>query len=342
MIYGITLAASFALAALLTPLVRKVTILSQIVDRPGPRKIHSVSTPLLGGLAVYGSFALTVIGLWFLGYINDGRISLRSIYVLLLSGAVLMIGGYLDDRYQLKPVQQFIFPLLAVVLVIFSGIRVQFVTNPLGGILHIPALFGLVVAFLWLLGMSYTTKFLDGLDGLTSGITAIGAIVIFFVSLLWDVPGSATSYLALSLAGSCLGFLIFNWHPAKIFLGEGGSVFCGFVLGVLSIISGSKIATALLVMGIPILDVAWVIIRRVWQGSSPTVADRKHLHFRLFDAGLSHRQVVILLYLLTASFGSVSLLLSSGGKIVALVAMLGVMVALAGVVVMLYRKKLLQ
>ena len=339
MIHGITLVASFALAALLTPLVRKMAISFQVVDRPGPRKIHSTPTPLLGGLAVYGSFTLTVIGLWFFGYVKDGRISLSSIYVLLVSGAVLMIGGYLDDRYQLKPVQQFIFPLLAVIFVIASGIRVQFVTNPLGGILHIPALLGLVVAFLWLLGMSYTTKFLDGLDGLTSGITAIGSIAIFFVSLLWDVPGSATSYLALALAGSCLGFLVFNWHPAKIFLGEGGSVFCGFVLGVLSIISGSKIATALLVMGIPILDVAWVIIRRMWQGSSPTVADRKHLHFRLFDAGLSHRQVVILLYLLTASFGSVSLLLSSGGKVMALAAMVGVMIVLAGIVVVLYKKR---
>jgi len=232
-----------------------------------------------------------------------------------------------------------VFPLLAVSVVLIGGISIRFMTNPLGGILHFSSVLGVILAFAWLLGMSYTTKFLDGLDGLTSGITAIGAIIIYVVSLYWDVQGSATSYLTLALAGSCLGFLIFNWHPAKIFLGEGGSVFCGFALGVLSIISGSKVATALLIMGIPILDVAWVIVRRVWQGSSPTVADRKHLHFRLFDAGLSHRQVVLVLYLVTATFGAASLFLSSGGKVMALAMLVIVMVILVTTVLLVYQKK---
>ena len=171
------------------------------------------------------------------------------------------------------------------------------------------------------------------------GVTAIGALVIFTVSLYWDVPSSGTSVLALILAGACLGFLIYNWHPAKIFLGEGGSVFCGFMLGVLAIISGSKIATALLIMGIPILDVIWVIIRRLWQGRSPVSADRKHLHFRLLDIGLSQRQAVIFLYFLTAAFGVTSLFLRSRGKLIALAVLAGIMVFLGLGLVVIYKKK---
>ena len=203
-----------------------------------------------------------------------------------------------------------------------------------------PDWLGVILAFLWLLGMIYTTKFLDGLDGLVAGVTTIGAIIIFIVSLYWDIPLSGTSILALILAGACLSFLIFNWHPAKIFLGEGGSIFCGFILGVLAIISGSKIATALLIMGIPILDVFWVIIRRIWQGKSPAQADSKHLHFRLLDIGLSQPQAVIFLYFLTASFGITSLFLHSKGKIIALAVLALFMVILAIGLVIIYKLKI--
>lgn len=339
MMYIIALLVSFALSAGLTPLIRFFAFRLSVVDQPGPRKVHAKPTPLLGGLAVYLAFLITVAIFWSRGLIIDGKISPTSIIALLTGGFVLMLGGYLDDKYNLKPRLQIIFPLVAIAVAIYGGITIRFVTNPLGGILDVPVIAGTIVAFIWLLGMVYTTKFLDGLDGLTTGISAIGAIIIYVVSLYWDVHDSGTSYLALILAGSCLGFLLYNWHPAKIFLGEGGSVFCGFALGALSIISGSKIATTLLVMGIPVLDVVWVIIRRVWQGKSPTMADRKHLHFRLFDAGLSHRQVVLLLYFLTASFGISSLYLSSSGKILALVTLSIVMIAIAGMLVLLYRTK---
>ena len=163
--------------------------------------------------------------------------------------------------------------------------------------------------------MIYTTKFLDGLDGLVSGIGTLGALILFIVSLFWDVPMSATSVLCLILAGALLGFLKYNFYPAKIFLGEAGSTFIGFMLGVLAIISGAKIATALLIMGIPVLDVIWVIIRRLISHKHFYAGDRKHFHFRLLDAGLSHRQAVLFLYALTLIFGSSSLFLQSQDKI---------------------------
>jgi len=276
---------------------------------------------------------------WSLGYIEDIKISATYLLAILVSGLILTIGGILDDIYNLKPWQQIIWPIISILLIITIGIKVEYVTNPLGGVLKFPYYLGLIFAFFWLLGMIYTTKVLDGLDGLVVGITTIGSIIIFIVSLYWDIPSSGTSFLALILAGSCLGFLIFNWHPAKIFLGESGSVFCGFLLGILSIISGSKIATALLIMGIPILDVFWVIIRRIWQKKSPTKADRKPLPFRLLDIGLNQKQAVIFLYTLTTAFGVTSLFLQSRGKVVALFILILFMIFLALSLVLIYKSK---
>ena len=325
---------------LLTPLVKRFSLRHGILDQPNqPRKKHARPVPLLGGVAIFLAFSLTTAVFWQLGVLQDGRILPLQIAGILLAGLVLMIGGYLDDRYNLSPSRQLLFPLVAVALALMSGIRISHVTNPFGGIAVFPAGFGIVVAGIWLLGMTYTTKFLDGLDGLTTGVTTIGAFAIFIVSLYWDVPQSGTSILALALAGACLGFLVYNWHPAKIFLGEGGSLFCGFLLGALAIISGSKIATTLLVMGVPILDGLWVILRRLWQRQSVARGDRKHLHFLLLDLGLSHRQTVALLFILTAAFGTTSFFLQTRGKIAALSLLFILTAALLLGALRLYQRK---
>lgn len=337
MFYFFPFFTALILALVFTPSVKFLAQNLKIVDLPAPRKIHQKPVPLLGGLAVFLAFSLTVIIFWRLGEIADAKISDAYILAILLGGLILMIGGFLDDWLNLKPWQQLIFPLLAILLILTAGIKITCISSPFGGILAIPAEFGVLTAFFWLLGLVYTTKVLDGLDGLVSGITVIGSLIIFIVSLSWDVPSSGTSVLALILAGAGSGFLFFNWQPAKIFLGEGGSVFCGFILGTLAIISGSKIATALLIMGIPILDVFWVISRRLWQGKSPASADNKHLHFRLLDLGLSHRQAVIFLYAVTAAFGLASLFLSSPGKLAALAVLVLFMLVLAGILVVKYK-----
>jgi UDP-GlcNAc:undecaprenyl-phosphate GlcNAc-1-phosphate transferase len=195
----------------------------------------------------------------------------------------------------------------------------QFVLFHWGGIPYKITLFADLFTFIWLMGMMYTTKFLDGLDGLVSGVTTIGAVMIFFVSLMADVAQPGTAMLAIIFAGACLGFLVWNFNPAKIFLGEGGSLFTGFILGVLSIIAGGKIATTLLIMGLPILDAAIVILRRLFsRPKSLVLADQKHLHFRLLDAGLSQRQAVLSLYFVTLAFGSSTLILKSEEKLFAL------------------------
>lgn len=329
MLYFETFIFAFIVTVVITPIVRKLAIKINILDYPtNRRKIHSRPIPLLGGLAIFLSFSALTLVYWYLGHLNDVKINNLFIISILGGGALLMIGGYLDDKFSLKPYQQFIFPLLATLTVLFGGITINFVTNPLGGIIKIPFVIGGLIAFVWIIGMIYTTKFLDGLDGLATGITLIGSLIIFIVSLFWDVRSSGTSLLTLILAGSCLGFLIFNFYPAKIFLGEGGSVFLGFILAVLSIISGSKIATALLVMGIPIMDAAWVIIQRKKQQRSIFSGDKNHLHFKFLEKGFSQPQTVLILYFITVVFGLSSLLLGTKGKILAMIIMVIVIYSL--------------
>jgi UDP-GlcNAc:undecaprenyl-phosphate GlcNAc-1-phosphate transferase len=297
----------------------------KIVDQPdGDRKIHARAVPLLGGLAIFAAFFIILY------FVHDklltGNLETRHWLGFFVGGIWLMIGGFLDDKYKLKPTKQIIWPILAIISIIVGGVEIEKITNPFGGYFYLGALSAVLIAF-WLLGMMYTTKLLDGLDGLVTGMTAIGAMVIFLFTMSAKYYQPDIGLAALILAAASLGFLFFNWHPAKIFLGEGGSLFLGYALGVLSIISGGKIAIALLVMGIPILDVAWTIIRRLVEGKNPfKFADRKHLHFRLLNIGLGVRKSVLFFYATSVIFGLAALFLQSKGKVLALAVLLFIMV----------------
>ncbi len=308
-------------------LARKLAQKWQILDYPRKeRKIHSQPIPLLGGVAIWLTILLFSSYLaFFTPYLISKYLPLRLLVGLWLAGGLLMLGGFLDDKYDLKPWAQLIWPLAAIILIIFLGLRVKYITNPFGGIIRFApfSLVSLLFTFFWLLGMSYTTKILDGLDGLVGGISFIGAAIIFFISLFVGpsiLP--EIGLLSLIFAGALLGFLFFNWHPASLFLGEGGSLFCGFFLGFLAIISGGKIAITLLIFSIPILDLLLVIFQRLKKGESPfSHADRKHLHFRLLKWGLSQPQAVFLLCFLSGLLGILGLFLKSEGRFFALLAL---------------------
>lgn len=308
------------LAVGLTFLVWKLAGKLNIVDRPdSERKFHQGNIPLLGGLAVF--FAFFIVLFIFRDKLLTGDLRPEHWLGFFIGACWLMLGGFLDDKYDLKPAWQFVFPVLAIASVIAGGVQIEKMTNPFGGYLYLGSASAIIIVF-WLLGMMYTTKLLDGLDGLVTGLTAIGSLVIFLFTLTSKYYQPDISLAALVLAGASIGFLFFNWHPAKIFLGEGGSLFLGYALGVLAIISGGKIAIALLVMGIPILDVVWTILRRLAGGQNPfKFADRKHLHFRLLGAGLTVRQSVLLYYLVAILFGLSALFLQSVGKVMALAAL---------------------
>ncbi|PLX26342.1 hypothetical protein C0580_00090 [Candidatus Parcubacteria bacterium] len=327
---------SFVLSKLVIILARKLNVL----DRPSSeRKIHKKPTPLLGGLAIYFTLAIMVLFLGQSGQLLDSRIEPTMIAWFLLSGLILMLNGYIDDKHQIKPYVSIWGPILASLAMIVGGLKIAYITNPGGGVLYLDQLFStlpggaefliFIITFFWLMGITYTTKLLDGIDGLASSIGLIASIVIFIVSLSWDVVGSTTSLLSLVLGGALFGFLILNWHPAKVFLGEGGSTFVGFSLGVLAIISGSKIATALLVMGLPVLDIFWVIIRRIKQKKSWYQGDNEHLHFRLLRAGFRQQQVVVFFTVVSLTFGLVSIFFTTKTKIGALLILFVVMFVLS-------------
>jgi len=316
---------TIAISAIFTYFVMKLAKKIGAVDLPiGERKIHKAPTPLLGGLAIFASFFQVL-------YIMQDRLLIGNLQVshfvgFFVGGLFLMLGGFLDDKYNLSPKYQFIFPILAIASVIIGGVEIEKITNPFGGYIYL-GYFSAILIGLWLLGMMYTTKLLDGMDGLVTGITAVGGLVIFLFTLTTKYYQPDISLAALVLSAACLGFLIFNWHPAKIFLGEGGSLFLGYALGVLAIISGGKFAIALLVMGVPILDVAWTIVRRLAAGKNPfKIADRKHLHHRILDLGIGQRKTVLIFYLFSLIFGLSAIFLQSLGKIFALLILLIVMI----------------
>ena len=321
---------SFVTALVFTGIIQWLAKKFKIVDSPhgdhAGRKIHKKAIPLLGGLAIFFSF--NIIVLFYSLYTGDligDTIFLKNIIGITVGSGFLALGGFLDDKYNLKAKYQIIWPILAVMSVIVAGVGIDWITNPFGeGILHLDnhvfelfwyggllykiTLLADLFTFFWLMGMMYTTKLLDGLDGLVSGVTIIAAIFMFFVALnKGDIIQYDIALIAMIMIGVFSGFMVFNWNPASIFLGEGGSTMAGFLLGSISIISGSKVGVTLMLLSIPILDFLWTIIRRFMEGKSPfTSSDKKHLHHRLLDAGFTVKQAVFFLYFITVIFGMVA------------------------------------
>lgn len=325
--------AAFLLSVVATVVVRWFALRFGIVDRPtGGRKIHAKATPLLGGLAIFVSVA-TVVDILLLTTttLTGGDISVRHYVGFLVAGMILMIGGFLDDKHNLPAKAAIVAPVVAAVTAIAFGIEITKLTNPLGGVILLEHWQSNVIVFVWLMVVMYTTKFLDGLDGLATGVSSIGTLMVLLLAstAAYFQPDVAT--FATVCLGAMLGFLAFNFHPAKIFLGEGGSTFVGFIVGTLAVISGGKLATALLVLAIPMLDVVWIMVRRFRAGGLSQVfkGDRKHLHHRLLDRGWSQTQIVAAYYLVAIVFGCSALFLQSKEKLIALAAVVALMFVVA-------------
>lgn len=323
----IPLFGALAITIIAVDAVRAVALRFGIVDAPNKeRKIHTTAVPLAGGVAVYLGFALpTVAVLIFSDHFTSGEIGLWQFAGLLVGGFALIIGGVVDDRYDLPPRVSFLFPLVAVSLATASGIGVTKLTNPFADepLVLLPIVSGFFT-FVWLLATTYTTKLLDGLDGLATSIALTASMLMMGLALSEKFFQPDVALLAGIAFMSMFGFLLWNWHPARIFLGEGGSTWLGFLVGTLAVISGGKVATALLVLGVPALDVVFVIIRRLRQGKNPFASsDREHLHHLLLRRGFSQRLIVLLYVTVALAFGLTTFLLSSWQKVLAL-AILGV------------------
>jgi UDP-GlcNAc:undecaprenyl-phosphate GlcNAc-1-phosphate transferase len=314
----VALGAAAAASFLLTPLVIRFAPRLGVMDQPGDdRRVHRAPVPRSGGLAVAAAF----VGVGAVGLLANELVhfvpSLRlvrgpqvaALFVGVTVGAVL---GYLDDRFQLRARWQLLGQLALAGIAVAAGILIDNMVNPLAGpSLRFDGAAAIAITTLWVVGMINSVNFVDGLDGLSTGIALIAALVLGVISLLVPPIQPAVAVLCALLAGSLLGFLPYNFHPARVFIGTAGVFAVGYSLAVLSVLGTAKVTVALLVLGVPIIDTFWIIIRRLAARRSPFSADRGHFHHRLLDLGLTHRGAVLLIYGLCGVLAVLSLLLAS-------------------------------
>jgi UDP-GlcNAc:undecaprenyl-phosphate/decaprenyl-phosphate GlcNAc-1-phosphate transferase len=336
---GFLLAALIAFLA--TPSIHAYVKRHRIMDHPDPRRIHDRPLPRGGGVSVVIAFVLVGGGIVALSGVLPGMPSWRSVdpadVMGLFGGALLAtLIGALDDRFDLRARWQFFGQLAVAGVAVASGITVTFISNPFdqGSNIIFPAVVGIAFTVVWIVGMINSLNFIDGLDGLSSGIALIAAVTLGLLSLSVGVNQPLVAILCFVLAGGLLGFLRWNFYPAVIFQGTAGVMFLGYVLGVLAILGSAKIIVALLVLAVPIIDTFWVIVRRMSSGRSPFTPDRGHIHHRLLDLGLSHRSTVLVIYVVCATLGMMSLFISSATGVLAFI---GALVVL-GVVAFVLRR----
>ncbi len=324
---GLVLAA--LVAFLLTPLAARLATAVGAIDRPGARRVHRAATPRGGGLAVAAAFiAVGVAVLWYQRREDLVALSFRppptELAALFIGAAVAALLGFVDDRYDLRARWQFLGQIALALVAVASGMTIGFINNPLGGqVITFGGAVGAGLTVFWIVGMINSINFIDGLDGLSSGIGMIAALTLGGISLTVTQNQPLVAILCFVLAGALGGFLPWNFHPARIFVGTTGVFVIGYALAVLSLLGTAKVAVALLVLGVPIIDTFWIIVRRVAQGTSPFAPDRGHFHHRLLDLGLGHREAVLLIYAICALLALLSFRLSGTGQ---LYAFLGIVV----------------
>ncbi|MCS6909507.1 MAG: undecaprenyl/decaprenyl-phosphate alpha-N-acetylglucosaminyl 1-phosphate transferase [Anaerolineales bacterium] len=280
-----------------------------LMQFPGGRRRHPRPISRLGGIGLFAGFFGVGATLYFSGFLPaDTNLHLPLLGVL-VGTALAALAGLADDRLDLKPAPQFLAQLALALFALFMDIFIGRVTLPVFGEWEIPLVIAYPLSVFWIMGMLNTVNWLDGLDGLAAGVGAIAALLFALHSLQLGQPEVALYSFA--LAGACLGFLLFNFHPARVFLGSSGAMALGFALAALSIIAPARVMTALLVMAIPIVDVAFQIVDRWRHGRSPLQGDRGHLHFRLADLGLPQPVIVLGYWLFCLVFAAAALLIES-------------------------------
>lgn len=291
-----------------TPLIRKLAFKIGAVDIPKDnRRVHKKPMPLIGGLAIaIGVF----IGMLILMPMDKAAISI------MLGGAVIIIAGIIDDIRELSPRYKMLFQLLAGIILIIGGVKVDFITNPFAqgsGIIYLNWL-SIPITLFWVVGITNTLNFIDGLDGLSAGVAMISSLSLMIVAARFGQ--STVVMLAALVAGACLGFLPFNFNPAKIFMGDTGAMFLGFMLAAISIegvmksVAAIAIIAPIIILGVPIFDTTFAIFRRLLNGQSVATADKGHLHHRLLNRGFSQKKAVLILYAMSALFGIFAVLIS--------------------------------
>jgi len=330
----IALAATFLVALIVSTLVtpRAIALAERhgVVRKPGERDVHTQVTPLWGGMGIYaGAVVAVLLSVSYRHWRTEGVNGWTPQLIGLLLGATwIAAAGAWDDRKGLSPAKQVLAILIGAAIVLAFGVRIEGISNPLSGIagywrayevqrwlpLSLPA--SVLATLAWFVGVTKTVDIIDGLDGLAAGVCAISATTLALLATVTPQPGGpALGLVAASIAGACIGFLRFNFNPAKVFMGTIGAQFLGFMLAGIAVLGPFKAAAAvsvlipLLVMGMPVFDGVFVVLRRLVTGQPLTQADKRHFHHWLLDRGLTQRQAVYVIYAMALVFCAVALLL---------------------------------
>lgn len=303
--YFVAFIVAVAVAYFATPHVKELAIMAGAMDTPDERKVHRRPIPRMGGLAIYfGVVAAVFISM----KIN------HQILGILLGGTVMLAVGIIDDIKQLSAKMKLLGQILAALVLVAFDVRIEWLTNPFGSMFYLDY-FSIPVTILWIVAVTNTVNLIDGLDGLAAGVSSIASITILIIALqqnLWLV-----ALLTAAIAGSALGFLFHNFNPAKIFMGDTGSLFLGYMLSAVSVMGAVKGAATIalfvpiVALGLPIMDTAFAIIRRYTNGVPIFRPDKGHLHHRLLAMGLSQKQVVLSMYVISGLLGISAIVLSS-------------------------------
>ncbi|QLK85522.1 glycosyltransferase family 4 protein [Staphylococcus sp. 17KM0847] len=301
--YTLTLiVVSMIISLIVTPIAIAISKKLDIVDKPNIRKVHTKPISMMGGAVVLISF---FIGVWL------GNPIEREIKPLLLGAIVIYLVGLIDDLYDLKPTLKLLGQIVAASIVVMYGVTIDFISLPMGLTIHFGWL-SIPITILWFVAIINAINLIDGLDGLAAGVSTIALITVAFIAIL---QGNIFIIMICSvLIGALLGFLVFNFHPAKIFLGDNGALLLGFIIGFVSLLGFKNITLISLffpvvILAVPFIDTLFAMIRRFKKGQHIMQADKSHLHHKLLALGYTHRQTVVLIYAIAIMFSVVSIIL---------------------------------
>jgi UDP-GlcNAc:undecaprenyl-phosphate/decaprenyl-phosphate GlcNAc-1-phosphate transferase len=294
-------------------------------ERIAPRHIHKREVRRIGGIVMVMSFILAI-------FVNSDLVITPELWGFAGVSIFIVVAGIIDDIKEISWKMQFFTQILSAFFIFIIGIRIYYITNPIsGGVINLDTGLGVIISAIlvvfWLMLTMNSLNWIDGIDGLSGGIALISSIAIFFLSIKGEVNQPPIAIISAALSGAILGFLIFNFNPSKMLAGTSGAMFMGFALAILAIYSGTKIATASLVLAIPIIDLISVIIQRIRHRKSIFKADMRHLHFRLMELGWTQREIALVFYAITALIAIVALNTRAIGKLVTIIFAVVIMIA---------------
>jgi UDP-GlcNAc:undecaprenyl-phosphate GlcNAc-1-phosphate transferase len=342
--YLLSFFSSFSITLFLVALI--FVFKKKDLTRFNHREKKKISASRLGGLTIWLSFILLLINIFPFSFFKENL----SILGLVFGSLVLVVMGTFDDFKNLSAKTQIIFQLISALIIIIFGVDIGFINNPFGNPIYLNTfnfeilninghpyfftLFSDLFAIFWIILIINVINWMDGIDGVSGGVGLIGALSLFFISLLPEVNQPLTASLSILLAGSLSAFLIFNFKNARVMLGTAGSAFLGFSLAVLSIMSGGKLATALLILGFPILDAFWVIFQRIKNKKPIWKADQNHFHHRLLALGFSQTKITLIILSVCALFAIIAISANTYLKAISLL-----ILAISSLIILIFSSK---